>query len=272
VEQDDRSAEQARSANSFRTALNSWMPAVVLFVLVVFIVSSVIGFIQTNSLNSAQLYPFVSLLALGLSFGVWFVSCFTSDVHEDNDDAEKTRRQGFRFAYVFALTTLVVLIFPVTNPWQPDILGPISLIRGCVDAQRDITVPASIRCGDDDVIGPPANGGKGEPQYGAVIPSSAGGPESRPASTLGSTGGGAAPTSDAKASDATAQHLHGHRQSNAEKKAAAAMKAKALQTRKRRLLQTQPRRTLQMEKRRRTRKRKQRQRVMQRPQALQRLL
>jgi hypothetical protein len=92
--------------------------------------------------------PFVGLICLSVSFGVWFIACFTGD-----PDDPARRQQSFRFAYVFTMTTFVVLIFPVTNPWQPDVNGPISLIRGCVDASTDKTVPDSIVCGADD-LGP----------------------------------------------------------------------------------------------------------------------
>lgn len=218
-------------STNLRRELNRCMPAVVLTLLIIFIgfslYAAVKGTFQGNDQELSQLYPFLSLLLLGLTFGVWFVSCFTSDVHEDNDDAEITRRQGFRFAYVFALTSLVVLIFPVTNPWQPDILGPISLIRGCVDAQRDNTVPASIRCGDDDVIGPPANGGKDEPRDEDANPSSKAAAVLVPSAPQATSGAVTAPTSDTRASDAKPPRSGG-KLTKAEKiKAAAAAKAKA---------------------------------------------
>jgi hypothetical protein len=85
--------------------------------------------------------PFYALIALTFSFAIWFICCFTGD-----PDAANRKRQSFIFAYVFTITSFSVLLFPMTSPWQPDITGPISLIRGCVDPKTDKSVPDSIVC------------------------------------------------------------------------------------------------------------------------------
>lgn len=136
----------------FSFALMPWLVLVLLVLFVLASIAGIAGFFGEPALEKPQLLPFAMLTVLALAFGIWFIICFTTDIEDTAEDRERRRRQSFRFAYVFTLTTLVVLIFPVTNPWQPDLLGPISLIRGCVDAQRDNTVPMSIRCGNDDLV------------------------------------------------------------------------------------------------------------------------
>ncbi|SAL85994.1 hypothetical protein AWB68_07872 [Caballeronia choica] len=91
--------------------------------------------------QSPRYFAIVALIVLALGFGVWFVSCFTGDPTSD-----WRRRETFRFAYVFTMTSFAVLIFPVANPWQPDVSGPIGIIRGCVDKGASKTTPDSIAC------------------------------------------------------------------------------------------------------------------------------
>ncbi|WP_176060958.1 hypothetical protein [Paraburkholderia sp. BCC1876] len=136
----------------FPSWVEASLPWVVVVVLLLFIATSAFSVFLFGPFSLVQLAPFVALVFLGLVFGVWFIGCFTGDVAEGALAQDRRRRQSFRFAYVFTLSTLVVLIFPVTNPWQPDVTGPISLIRGCVDAQRYLGVPTSIQCGDDDLM------------------------------------------------------------------------------------------------------------------------
>ncbi|AQH03808.1 hypothetical protein A9R05_32960 (plasmid) [Burkholderia sp. KK1] len=86
--------------------------------------------------------PFVVFIALTLAFSAWFIACFTGA------PTDEKRRQSFRFAYAFTITSFVVLMIPVANPWQPEILGPVSLIRGCVvpDSPNDNSVPRAVSC------------------------------------------------------------------------------------------------------------------------------
>jgi hypothetical protein len=151
--------------------LDGFFAALVFVLLAAFVIVSAIGLVAQNALPAEQTLPFIALLALSFAFGVWFIACFTGDIDEETRlEADRRRRQGFRFAYVFTLTSLVVLVLPVTNPWQPDLIGPISLIRGCVDAQRDATVPASVRCGVDDLTGPETDGKAHRASSQASIP------------------------------------------------------------------------------------------------------
>lgn len=117
--------------------------------LILFVVVSSFAAIKLSGYSGEpeRYLPFVGLIALSITFGLWFIACFTGDPNQSN-----RCRQSFRFAYVFTMTTFVVIIFPMANPWQPDIFGPISLIRGCVNAQADMPVPASIRCGTTDLL------------------------------------------------------------------------------------------------------------------------
>ncbi|RKP48402.1 carboxypeptidase-like regulatory domain-containing protein [Trinickia fusca] len=124
-------------------------PFLVFILLLSFIVVSCLAAIKLGGLGDWKRYsPFVALIILSVAFGLWFMDCFTGDP----DRPLSRRQQSFKFAYMFTMTTFVVMIYPMVNPWQPDILGPISLIRGCVDAQKDTSVPMSIRCGPTDLF------------------------------------------------------------------------------------------------------------------------
>lgn len=124
-------------------------PFLVFFLLVGFIVVSCVAAIMLGGLGDWKRYsPFVALIILSVAFGLWFMDCFTGDP----DRPLSRRQQSFKFAYMFTMTTFVVMIYPMVNPWQPDIFGPIGLIRGCVDAQKDTSVPMSIRCGPTDLF------------------------------------------------------------------------------------------------------------------------
>jgi hypothetical protein len=122
-----------------------WIPASVLLCLIVFVVASAIAAIENVLGTPPNIWwtyvPFFALIALSIAFGAWFITCFTGDPLKDDRTL-----QSFRFAYVFTMTSFAVLVFPMTNPWQPDILGPISLIRGCVDPKAEKTIPDAIAC------------------------------------------------------------------------------------------------------------------------------
>lgn len=135
----------------FPSWVEAFLPWVVFLVLVVYIGASAYSVHKAESFDWPQLAPFIALVVLGLAFGIWFIVTFTGDATNRAEEQDRRRRQSFRFSYVFTLSTIVVMIVPVTNPWQPDVVGPISLIRGCVDARSDPGIPASIRCGADDL-------------------------------------------------------------------------------------------------------------------------
>ena len=93
------------------------MPWIVLALLVVFVlvsiagIAGIIGYASTPprpALDAPQLLPFATLTFLALAFGIWFIICFTGNIEDTSEDRERRRRQSFRFAYVFTLTTLVV--------------------------------------------------------------------------------------------------------------------------------------------------------------------
>lgn len=141
-----------RHPSAFPAWLERFLPWLVFLGLVGFIGTSAYSVFKSKEISVYQLSPFVVLIGLGLLFGIWFIVCFTGDATTSAIEQDRRRRQSFRFCYVFTLSTLVVMIVPVANPWQPDVVGPISLIRGCVDAQRDPNVPKSIQCGEDDLL------------------------------------------------------------------------------------------------------------------------
>ncbi|MEI5996299.1 hypothetical protein H3V53_03475 [Paraburkholderia bengalensis] len=126
------------------------LPLIVLCTLVLFIVISSISAYHLAVISEDHgerdggyaIWPFVVFVALSLAFSAWFISCFTGDQSPEKD------RQSFRFAYAFTITAFVVLMIPVANPWQPDVIGPISLVRGCVlaPANEESSVPGAIRC------------------------------------------------------------------------------------------------------------------------------
>jgi hypothetical protein len=126
------------------------LPWVVVFLLCLFIVTSSLSAYDlavTSERGSSrnhlyEMLPFIIFVMLALAYSGWFISCFTGDLTR-----EKTR-QIFRFAYAFTITAFVILMTPVANPWQPDVIGPISLLRGCVLAPvgEESSVPGAIRC------------------------------------------------------------------------------------------------------------------------------
>lgn len=126
------------------------LPLIVLGMLVLFIIVSSISAYHLAVISEDHgerdgayaIWPFVVFVALALAYSAWFISCFTGD-----PSGEK-KRQSFRFAYAFTITAFVVLMIPVANPWQPDVIGPISLVRGCVlaPASDESSVPSAIRC------------------------------------------------------------------------------------------------------------------------------
>ncbi|KAK47812.1 hypothetical protein BG58_40940 [Caballeronia jiangsuensis] len=135
---------------SFFDNWESNIPLFVFGLLFLFIIASSISAIYgAAKQNDAPFWqsfvtiiPFVVFILLTLAFSTWFIACFTG---EPNDDK---RKQSFRFAYAFTITSFVVLMLPVANPWQPEILGPISLIRGCVvpESPTDNSVPRAVSC------------------------------------------------------------------------------------------------------------------------------
>jgi hypothetical protein len=92
---------------------------------------------------------FVVFVALAIVFSLWFLSCFSGADKLDST----TTSQMFYFAYTFTITSFVVLLIPIANPWQPDIVGPMSLVRGCVLApdQNEESVPGAVRCSRSEV-------------------------------------------------------------------------------------------------------------------------
>lgn len=92
---------------------------------------------------------FVAFVALAFVFSLWFLSCFSGA-----DKLTPARvAQMFYFAYTFTITSFVVLLIPIANPWQPDIIGPMSLVRGCVlgPAKNEDSVPGAVRCSRSEV-------------------------------------------------------------------------------------------------------------------------
>ena len=89
--------------------------------------------------------PTLFLALLTASFGIWFILAFTSSPWPI-----QKRKQCFRFAYSFTITTFIILMFPFLGIWKPDISGPIGLIRGCVNNSKQQSneqiAPASISC------------------------------------------------------------------------------------------------------------------------------
>ena len=90
--------------------------------------------------------PIFGLIVLTTSFGWWFIFAFTGP-----PVSLAKQRECFRFAYALTITSFVVLVFPYLNVWKPDIAGPISLVRGCVedvapDPNNGQVVPRSIAC------------------------------------------------------------------------------------------------------------------------------
>ncbi|AET95079.1 hypothetical protein BYI23_D015690 (plasmid) [Burkholderia sp. YI23] len=133
--------------------LDNWesnIPLLVFAFLFLFVIASSVSAIfgavkQSNApfwQSFLTIIPFVVFILLTLAFSTWFIACFTGEPSDDK------RRQSFRFAYSFTITSFVVLMIPVANPWQPEILGPISLIRGCVvpESAADNSVPRAVSC------------------------------------------------------------------------------------------------------------------------------
>lgn len=92
------------------------LPWLVFTVLVLFIAASAYSVHTAETFTWVQLPPFIALVVLGLAFGVWFIVCFTGDASNRAAGQDRRRRQSFRFCYVFTLSTLVVMIVPVTLP------------------------------------------------------------------------------------------------------------------------------------------------------------
>lgn len=171
------------------------LPFIVLATLVVFIVVSSISAYHLAMISEDHgerdgpytILPFVVFVALSLAYSAWFISCFTGEPSPDKD------RQSFRFAYAFTITAFVVLMIPVANPWQPDVVGPISLVRGCVLSPigDESSVPGAIRCVRSEA-------GYLPPEVQANYPP----PASARAETRGADVGGDRPVSDAAASTA----------------------------------------------------------------------
>ncbi|WP_081921095.1 carboxypeptidase-like regulatory domain-containing protein [Paraburkholderia terrae] len=151
---DDKEKSPPESSRGVVIKCVSWceenLPFIVLVTLVVFIVVSSMSAYHLAVISEDHgerdgpytILPFVVFVALSLAYSAWFISCFTGDPSPDKD------RQSFRFAYAFTITAFVVLMIPVANPWQPDVVGPISLVRGCVlsPAGDESSVPGAIRC------------------------------------------------------------------------------------------------------------------------------
>ncbi|MDB5118673.1 MAG: hypothetical protein JWQ79_4165 [Mucilaginibacter sp.] len=130
------------------------LPWIVLVILCLFIAASSystfkLALVSEQVGSKDSLYtigPFIVFVGLAIAYSVWFITCFTGDV--TGKDATDKKRQIFHFAYAFTITAFVILMIPVANPWQPDVIGPISLIRGCVLAPvgDEASVPGAVRC------------------------------------------------------------------------------------------------------------------------------
>jgi len=134
----------------FISVCEEGLPLIVLCMLVLFIIFSSWSAYHLAVISEEHgvrdgfysIAPFVVFVGLALAYSAWFIACFTGDATPDK------KRQSFRFAYAFTITAFVVLMIPVANPWQPDVVGPISLVRGCVlaPAGDEASVPGAIRC------------------------------------------------------------------------------------------------------------------------------
>lgn len=155
------------------------LPFFVLFFLIAFVVSSWFTTLpHTGSVAAKASWwdqcPTLFLALLTASFGIWFILAFTSSPWP-----LQKRKQCFRFAYSFTITTFIILMFPFLELWKPDISGPIGLIRGCVDNSKQRSqeqiAPASISCahlgqGEDQTSGASTSSDKPTEKSGSLDP------------------------------------------------------------------------------------------------------
>jgi hypothetical protein len=127
-------------------------PFFVLSALGAFVISSCIVFYYSKTFDDEVLkwltpIPILCLFFLTASFGIWFVLAFTG-----KPGSRAKQRECYRFAYSFTFTAFIILAFPYLDLWKPDIVGPISLVRGCVNATdkqlQEPIGPRSILCPD----------------------------------------------------------------------------------------------------------------------------
>lgn len=146
----DQPGLASQQSRKIATPVEKVLPWIVLVLLCLFIAASsysAYDLAQTSELGNSrshlyEILPFIVFVMLALAYSGWFIICFTGDVTDEK------KRQIFRFAYAFTITAFVILMTPVANPWQPDVIGPISLLRGCVLAPvgDEASVPGAIRC------------------------------------------------------------------------------------------------------------------------------